>query len=260
MTHFKIATWNVNSLRVRLPQVLTWLQDVQPDVLALQEIKLQDAEFPLQAIQEAGYNAIFAGQRTYNGVAILSRKEMQHIVTDIPGLQDPQRRVLAATVDDIRILNIYIPNGESVTSEKYQYKMHWLENFDAFLQQELKQYTKLIVLGDFNIAPDDMDVHDPNLWEGKVLFSQPERKAFNQMLQNGLSDCFRRMNLAEKKFSWWDYRLNAFRRNLGLRIDHILASTSLAANCLQCMIDTAPRSWERPSDHAPVVAEFGAIR
>ncbi|OGT34977.1 MAG: exodeoxyribonuclease III [Gammaproteobacteria bacterium RIFCSPHIGHO2_12_FULL_37_14] len=253
---FKIATWNVNSLRVRLPHVLTWLNDVQPDVLALQEIKLSDPEFPFDAIQEAGYTAVCSGQRTYNGVAIISRQEVRDIVTEIPGFDDQQRRILGVTFNDIRILNIYIPNGESIVSEKYQYKLRWLKNFDSFLRDELKKYPKLIVVGDFNIAPDEIDVHDPARWQGQVLFSDLERQAFREMLQAGFSDCFRQINTTEKKFSWWDYRLNAYRRNLGMRIDHILASTALSLNCHHCSIDTAPRAWERPSDHAPVVAEF----
>src|SRR3990167_289291 len=253
---FKIATWNVNSLRVRLPHVLTWLQDMQPDALALQEIKLPDSEFPFEAIQEAGYTAVCSGQRTYNGVAIISRQAVSEVMTDFPGYEDQQRRVLGVTLNDIRILNIYIPNGESILSEKYQYKLRWLKNFDNFLKNELRKYPKLIVVGDFNIAPDEIDVHDPKLWQGQVLFSDLERQAFREMLQAGFSDCFRQMNRAEKKFSWWDYRLNAYRRNLGLRIDHILASTALSLKCHHCSIDTAPRAWERPSDHAPVVAEF----
>src|SRR3990167_575398 len=241
---FTIATWNVNSLRVRLPHVLTWLNDVQPDVLALQEIKIPDSEFPFDAIQAAGYTAVCSGQRTYNGMAIISRKDINDVITDIPHLDDHQRRILAVTVDDIRIINVYVPNGESVISEKYQYKLHWLKHLDTFLKNELKKYTKLIVLGDFNIAPDDIDVHDPKLWEGQVLFSELERNAFREMLQIGFCDCFRQINGTQKKFSWWDYRMNACRRNLGLRIDHILASFALSSQCSQCTIDIAPRAWE----------------
>jgi exodeoxyribonuclease III len=256
MTSFKIASWNVNSLRVRLPHVLTWLADVKPDVLALQETKLTDDCFPHAAILEAGYEVIFSGQKTYNGVAILSRQKTTDSVTDIPELEDAQRRVLAATVDSIRIVNLYVPNGESVTSEKYQYKLHWLKKMDAYLQHELKKYPRLVVLGDFNIAPDEIDVHDPKAWEGQVLFSERERHAFRDMLQLGFSDCFRALHPEEKNYSWWDYRMNAFKRNRGLRIDHILASKALAAKCMHCYIDKAPRTWERPSDHAPVVATF----
>lgn len=256
MTTFKIASWNVNSLRVRLPQVLAWLKDVAPNVLALQETKLPDSDFPFDSLQEAGYTTIASGQRTYNGVAILSRAPMQDSITDLPDFDDHQRRVLAVTIDDIRVLNLYVPNGESVTSEKFQYKLNWLQKFDCFLKRELEKHPKMVVLGDFNIAPHDIDVHDPKRWEGQVLFSEPERNAFNQMLQVGFHDCFRKLNPEEKNFSWWDYRLNAFKRNMGLRIDHILASSVLSAQCVRCYIDKAPRTWERPSDHAPVVAEF----
>ena len=250
----KIATWNVNSLRVRLPHVLIWLRDVNPDVLALQETKLPDTDFPFEAFREVGYSAVAVGQKTYNGVAILSRQNVTDIIMDIPHLEDPQRRVVGLTIDHTRVLNLYVPNGEKVTSEKYQYKLNWLEKLDNFLKSELIKYPKLIVLGDFNIAPYDIDVHDPKFWEGQVLFSQPERKALQTILQHGLHDRFRQLNPKEKSFTWWDYRLNAFRRNMGLRIDHIFASTSL--QCTQCYIDKVPRAWDRPSDHAPVIAEF----
>jgi exodeoxyribonuclease-3 len=254
MKKFKIATWNVNSLRVRLPHVLTWLHDVKPDVLALQETKLPDEDFPFAALAEAGYIAVASGQRTYNGVALLAHKKATDIVTDIPGLEDHQRRVLSGVVGDIRVINLYVPNGESVESEKYKYKLNWLKHLDVYLRQELKKHPKVIVLGDFNIAPQEIDVHDPKQWEGCVLFSVPERKAFQEVLGTGLVDCFRRLHPEEQAFSWWDYRLNAFKRKMGLRIDHILASSALS--CLSCQIDKAPRGWERPSDHAPVVAEF----
>lgn len=256
MTTFKIATWNVNSLRVRLPQVLSWIQSTQPDVLALQEIKMMDSDFPFAEIESIGYNGIASGQKTYNGMAILSRKKAEQIVTDIPELHDHQRRVLAVSIDDVRILNLYIPNGESVSSEKYQYKLNWLKHLDIYLQHELKTHQKMLVLGDFNIAPENIDVHDPKFWEGKVLFSDLERKAFRDMLSLGLQDCFRKHHSGEKNYTWWDYRLNAFKRNLGLRIDHILASNALARNCTTCYIDKIPRTSERPSDHTPVVAEF----
>lgn len=256
MDTFKIATWNVNSLRVRLPHVLTWLKDMQPDVLALQETKLPDADFPLAAFQEAGYFATFSGQKTYNGMAVLSRNQALNVITDIPELQDHQRRVLGVTIGDIRVLDLYVPNGDNVLSEKYQYKLNWLKMLDVFLQSELKSYPKLIVLGDFNIAPHEIDVHDPQRWEGQVLFSEPERKAFQDMLQVGLHDCFRLLHPEVAAYSWWDYRMNAYRRNMGLRIDHILASQALASSCVKCDIDKLPRTWERPSDHAPVIAEF----
>lgn len=256
MATFKIATWNVNSLRVRLPHVLTWLDEVKPDLLALQEIKLPDEEFPISAFQEAGYLSAFSGQKTYNGMAILSRQEMTNTIKDIPELQDHQRRVLGITVGDIRVLNIYVPNGDNVFSEKYQYKLNWLNKLDGFLKTELNIYSKLIVLGDFNIAPENIDVHDPKRWEGQVLFSEPERQAFKDMLHVGLKDCFRQLHPDEAAYSWWDYRMNAFKRNMGLRIDHILANTSFANTCVSCYIDNKPRAWERPSDHAPVIAEF----
>ena len=256
MPQYKIATWNVNSLRVRLPHVLTWLERVKPDILALQETKLVDADFPVDPIRAAGYEVIYSGQRTYNGMAILSRKKVLDIMTDMPALEDPQRRLLAGCIDNIRILNLYIPNGESVDSAKYQYKLHWLKNLDVFLKAELQKYPKLIVLGDFNIAPEEIDVHDPKRWEGQVLFSEPERKAFREILQLGLKDCFRQHHAALQSYSWWDYRMNAFKRNMGLRIDHILASAELASRCDHCYIDKTPRAEERPSDHAPVVAEF----
>lgn len=256
MTTFKIATWNVNSLRVRLPHVLAWLKDVQPDVVALQETKLPDTDFPYEALQEAGYFAIASGQKAYNGVAVLSRQQAENIVTDFPSFDDHQRRVLAVTINDIRILNLYVPNGQSIVSEKYQYKLNWLEKLDLFLKSELKNNPKMIVLGDFNIAPANIDVHDPKLWEGQVLFSDPERKAFYDTLKVGFHDCFRELAPDAQEFSWWDYRMNAFKRNRGLRIDHILASQPLFTNCIGCHIDKVPRKWERPSDHAPVVAEF----
>ncbi|OGT37211.1 MAG: exodeoxyribonuclease III [Gammaproteobacteria bacterium RIFCSPHIGHO2_12_FULL_38_14] len=253
---FKIATWNVNSLRVRLPHVLAWIGDVQPDVLALQEIKVPDAEFPFDAFVDAGYTAVFAGQRTYNGVAILSRKKPTEVINDFPNFHDPQRRILAITLGQLRILNLYVPNGENVLSEKYQYKLAWLNELNRFLQSESKSYSQLIVLGDFNIAPQEIDVHDPKRWEGQVLFSQKERDAFHKILEVGFEDCYRKYSPSAQKFTWWDYRLNAYKRNLGLRIDHILANKPLSSLCKKCYIDEAPRAWERPSDHAPVIAEF----
>lgn len=256
MPTIKIATWNVNSLRVRLTQVVAWLAQAKPDVLALQEIKLPDADFPIEAIREAGYEAVFAGQKTYNGVAILSRQKASHVVTDLHSFADTQRRVLAVTIDQVRILNLYVPNGESIQSEKYQYKMNWLQHLDLFLKQEIQLNPQMVIVGDFNIAPEDIDVYDPQRWAGQVLFSEPERQAFKGMLDVGFVDCFRQINPTEQCFSWWDYRMNAFKRNLGLRIDHILASSALASQCLSCHIDKTPRSSERPSDHVPVIAEF----
>ena len=252
----KIATWNVNSLNVRLPQVVAWLAAAQPDVLALQETKLIDEKFPVDEIAAAGYQSVFSGQKTYNGVAILSKRPAVEVVKDLPGLDDPQRRVLAALYGDVRVLNLYIPNGESVASDKYQYKLGWLDALVAFIAEEIKRYPKLVVLGDFNIAPDERDVYDPQIWTGKVLFSTPEREAFQRLLAAGMCDTFRLFDQEERQFSWWDYRMNAFRRNMGLRIDHILASKPLCEQCRSCVIDRQPRQNERPSDHAPVMAEF----
>ncbi len=252
----KIATWNVNSLKVRLPHVLDWLAREQPDVLALQETKTEDGNFPLAALQAAGYQACFSGQKTYNGVAVLSRQAGEAMVTDVPGLDDPQRRILAVTVGACRIVDLYVPNGSEVGSEKYGYKLDWLSRVHDWLAGELQRHSRLVVLGDFNIAPEDRDVHDADAWREKILCSTPERQAFQGLLQLGLSDAFRRFEQPEKSFSWWDYRMNGFRRNLGLRIDHILLSDPLAQQCRACRIDVEPRKLERPSDHAPVVAEL----
>jgi exodeoxyribonuclease-3 len=253
----KIASWNVNSLRVRLPQVLDWLAAQQPDVLALQETKMQDDEFPRAEIEAAGYQVLFSGQKTYNGVALLSRAPAGgDIVTDLPGLDDPQRRVLGALFGDVYVLDLYVPNGQEVGSDKYAYKLDWLEKLQAFIESQLQRTPNLVVLGDFNIAPDERDVYDPRAWENSVLFSPPERAAFQRLLGAGLVDTFRLFEQPEKSYSWWDYRMNAFRRNIGLRIDHILASAPLAAQCISSTIDRETRKLERPSDHAPVTAEF----
>lgn len=252
----KLATWNVNSLKVRLPQVLDWLTAHAPDALCLQETKLEDAKFPLAEIEAAGYHATFSGQKTYNGVAILTRQPVTEVSRGIPGFDDPQQRVIAATLTGVRVVCVYVPNGESVESDKYRYKLDWLEKLTAWLRTELPRHPSLALLGDYNIAPDDRDVHDPQAWAGKVLCSEPERAAFNALTGLGLQDTFRLFEQAEKSFSWWDYRMNAFRRKMGLRIDHILASTPLAAQCRACVIDVEPRRNERPSDHAPVTAEF----
>ena len=252
----KIATWNINSLTVRLPQVLAWLAAEQPDLLAVQETKLLDEKFPCAEIAAAGYQAVYVGQKTYNGVAIFSRQPAQDIILAVPGLEDPQRRVLAASYQGIRLINLYVPNGESVESEKFRYKLNWLEKVHAWLTLELAQYPRLVVVGDFNIAPEPRDVHDPQRWEGQVLFSAPERAVFKGLLDIGLCDTFRLFEQPEKVFSWWDYRMLGFRRNHGLRIDHILASDPLCKLCRSCRVDKGPRAHERPSDHAPVVADF----
>jgi len=252
----KLVTWNVNSLKVRLPQVLDWLAAHQPDVLCLQETKLEDVNFPVAEIAAAGYQVLFSGQKTYNGVAILSKTPASEIVTAIPGFVDVQKRVLAATIAGVRVINLYIPNGQSVDSDKYQYKLGWLEAMTAWLTDELARHPRLALLGDFNIAPDERDVHDPKAWEGQVLFSLPEREAFRRLVDLGLADSFRLFEQPEKLYSWWDYRMNAFRRNMGLRIDHILLSPALAETCKSCTIDKEARKAERPSDHAPVMVEF----
>jgi exodeoxyribonuclease-3 len=252
----KLATWNVNSLKVRLPQVLEWAGKHRPDALCLQETKLQDERFPAADIQAAGYTPLFSGQKTYNGVCIVSLDPPSETITGIPGFEDPQKRVLAATIAGVRIINIYVPNGESVESDKYQYKLRWLDAFRDWLKTELVQHPRLAVLGDFNVAPENRDVHDPAAWEGNVLVSVSERNAFKELLAAGLKDAFRLFEQPDKSFSWWDYRMNAFRRKMGLRIDHILLSEALAKTCTACTIDVEPRRNERPSDHAPVIAEL----
>jgi len=254
----KIATWNVNSIRVRLPQVLEWLKKENPDVLCLQEIKIADEDFPVAAFRDAGYQAVYAGQKTYNGVATLSRAPADGIVSSLPGADGDQKRLLATVVGGVRVVNVYVPNGEEVGSEKYSYKLSWLKALEKFIARELKSHPRLALLGDYNIAPEERDVHDPKLWEGHVLFSDKERAAFKGLIRLGLTDVFRQFDQPEKSFSWWDYRANAFPRNNGLRIDHILCSPALAAECHACRIDHEPRQHERPSDHAPVIAEFHA--
>jgi exodeoxyribonuclease-3 len=252
----KIATWNVNSLKVRLGQVLDILAAQGPDVLCLQETKTEDANFPVADIRAAGYQAVFCGQRTYNGVAILCRAEPESTAFGMAGLDDPQKRVIASTISGVRVICVYVPNGESVESDKYKYKLDWLARLNVWLKQELLEHPKLAVLGDFNVAPEDRDVHDPKVWEGKVLFSEPEKAAFENLIALGLVDCFRLFDQPEKSYSWWDYRMNAFKRNLGLRIDHILLSPELARRCRSCTIDRDLRARDRPSDHAAVIAEL----
>jgi exodeoxyribonuclease-3 len=253
----KLATWNVNSLKVRLPQVIEWAARHRPDVLCLQETKLQNEHFPAAELRAAGYESLANGQKTYNGVAILSRAAATDSVTAIPGFSDEQKRVLAATIGGVRVICAYVVNGESVESEKYQYKLRWLAAFHAWLRQELTQFPRLAVLGDYNIAPEDRDVYDPVAWEGKVLCSKPEREALSGLAGIGLKDAFRLFEQPDRSFTWWDYRMNAFRRKMGLRIDHILLSEELAKRCTACTIDIEPRKNERPSDHAPVIAEIG---
>lgn len=252
----KIATWNVNSLNVRLPHVLEWLSANDPDVLALQEIKQVTEAFPAEALSEIGYQSIASGQKTYNGVALISKKSAANIVTDFPGFEDPQRRILAATVDGVRVVNLYVPNGQYVGSEKYAYKLGWLAALHGFLDDELSRHENLVVLGDFNIAPADADVYDPERWGGDILCSPAERSALRDLIDLGMTDVYREFDQPEKSFSWWDYRAAGFRRNAGLRIDLILTSASMTEVCSKSYIDKEPRAWERPSDHTPVVAEF----
>jgi exodeoxyribonuclease III len=254
----KIATWNVNSLKVRLPHLQDWLLSAQPDVIALQETKTEDANFPQIAIQEAGWNVVFAGQKTYNGVALISRQPASDVVYGIPDFADEQKRVIAASFGNVRVIGAYVPNGQSLDSDKYQYKLNWLTAFKDYLQVTLKRWPNTVVVGDYNIAPEDRDVHDPKAWEGAVLVSPAERAAFQALLDLGFRDGMRLFEQADQTYTWWDYRAAGFRRNLGLRIDHILVSETLVPLCIACEVDKAPRKLERPSDHAPVWAEFKA--
>ncbi len=272
----RIAAWNVNSLKVRLPHVLRWLQDQeskkQPiDALCLQELKLTDDKYPHQELEAAGYFSLAAGQKTYNGVAIIVRKAaLAPIASDaatsflkpirnIPANTDEQQRILAATIPfagtkPIRLVSAYFPNGQSPDSDKFIYKLDWLSKLQTWLTEELQQNQRLALLGDFNIAPADADVHDPKAWEGQNLVSPPERNAFQELINLGLSDSFRMFEQAPKTFSWWDYRMMGFRRNAGMRIDHILLSEDLKEKCTASVVDKEPRTWEQPSDHAPVIA------
>jgi exodeoxyribonuclease-3 len=247
----------VNSLNVRLPHVLAWCDAAAPDILALQETKLTDDRFPAEPLREAGYHSVFSGQKTYNGVAILSREPARDVVTDIPGLDDPQRRILAATIGEVRLVNLYVVNGSEVGSEKFDYKLDWLAKVTDWLAGEIGAHSNLVVVGDFNIAPDDRDVYDPEAWREKILCSTPEREALGRILDLGLEDTFRLFEQEERVFSWWDYRMNMFRRKLGLRIDLVLASAAMARRCTASYVDIEPRRQERPSDHAPAIAEFG---
>lgn len=260
----KLATWNVNSLKVRLPQVLQWLQENPVDALCLQELKMADEFFPLQAFNELGFQAQWAGQKTYNGVAIITRDQSTDVQRNIPGFEDPQQRVLAVTlpspVGDIRVISAYCPNGQAVGSDKYQYKLAWFAALHKWLESEMQTYPRLAILGDYNVAPADADVHDPAKWEGDVLVSEPERNAFNQLLALGLTDAFRLFPQEPQTFTWWDYRRFAFRRNAGLRIDHVLLSEELKAYCSACIVDKGPRANEQPSDHTPVVASLDFTR
>jgi exodeoxyribonuclease-3 len=254
----KLATWNVNSLKVRLPHVLQWLADNPVDVLCLQETKTIDEKFPVAEIVAAGYHVAFTGQKTYNGVAILSKYAITEILKNIPAFEDEQQRIIAATIEGVRVICAYVPNGQAVDSDKYQYKLRWLDGLHTWLSKECKTHPQIAVLGDYNIAPEDRDVHDPVAWQGQVLVSEPERAALQRLCALNLTDAFRLFEQPEKLYSWWDYRQMAFRRNRGLRIDLILLSPALVARCSACVIDKAPRKWEQPSDHTPVVATIEA--
>ena len=248
----KFASWNVNSLNVRLPHVERWCAEAQPDVLALQETKQEDAKFAAAALEAAGYQSAFSGQKTYNGVAIFARHPLIDVQHGIVGFDDPQRRIISATVGDVRVVNLYVVNGQSIGSEKYAYKLDWLAKVTAFLAEEIRRHPRLVVMGDFNIAPDDRDVHDPAAWHEQVLCSTPERDALQRVLDLGLVDSFRQFTEDSGHYSWWDYRQAAFRRDLGMRIDLILISEALRPRCRTAGIDREPRTWERASDHTPV--------
>lgn len=252
----KIASWNVNSLRVRLPHLLDWLKANPVDVIGLQELKLQDEQFPHAELQALGYHCVSHGQKTYNGVALLARQPPADVVRDMPEYRDDHKRVIAASFGDTRVVSVYVPNGQAVGSEKYAYKLRWLSELRGHLLAELARFPRLAVVGDFNVAPTDADVHDPAAWDGQVLCSEPERAAFRALLDLGLQDAFTLFPRPAQPYTWWDYRQGAFRRNLGLRIDHVLLSAALAGECSSFQIDTAPRRFERPSDHAPVTAEI----
>jgi len=260
-TPFKIASWNVNSLKVRLPHVLMWLDKTKTDILVLQETKTTDDNFPQQDIEDAGYNVVYQGQKTYNGVAILCKKELliEDVMMDIPNLDDPQRRILAATINGIRILDLYVVNGSEVGSEKFDYKLDWMEKVTDFIAEQANKYPQFVVLGDFNIAPTDRDVHNPKSWKDKILCSKPERNGLQRIYDIGFVDTFRQFEQEDETYSWWDYRSGGFDKNMGLRIDLVLASTKLSEQCTASYIDPEPRGWERPSDHAPAVAEFRNI-
>jgi exodeoxyribonuclease-3 len=253
----QLATWNVNSLNVRLPHLLRWLDENPVDIICIQETKLTDDKFPVAQLEEAGYQVAFSGQKTYNGVGILSRLPMSDVVRNNPLYPDAQQRILAATIGGMRIVCAYVPNGQAVDSDKYVYKLGWMASLRDWLASELAHHPDMAVLGDYNVAPEDRDVHDPAAWEGEVHVSPAERAAFRALLDLGFTDSYRLFDQPEKNFSWWDYRMLRFQKNQGLRIDHVLLSATLAARCTGCVIDRAPRKWQQPSDHAPVIATLG---
>lgn len=255
----KVATWNVNSLRVRLNHVLNWLTTNQPDILALQETKINDDQFPIDEFHKIGYEVSYSGQKTYNGVATLSRFPITTLGVDLHDYTDDQRRLLITQINGITVLNIYVPNGSSLESEKYSYKLDWLNHLQQTIATLLQETEQLIVLGDFNIAPTDEDVHDPRIWQNNILVSPAERQAFQALLDLGLKDSIRLFEQKNDCFSWWDYRAGSFEQNHGLRIDHILVSEALAYVCYEARVDTMPRALERPSDHTPVVCDFNIV-
>lgn len=256
----KIATWNVNSLNVRLPHVISWLTENQPDILCLQETKQVNEKFEHDAFSAIGYHSYHNGQKTYNGVAIISKKELNNINFNLPNFEDPQKRIISGILtnnnESIYIVSAYIPNGQAVDSDKFIYKMNWLNKFSEWVEKLTKKYDEIILTGDFNIAPEDNDCHDPDAWIGQNLVSPGEREAFKNILKIGFHDSYRKINPDLKEYSWWDYRMAGFRRNLGMRIDHILVSTKMVPNITHSYIDKKPRKLERPSDHTPVVTEI----
>ncbi len=253
---FSVATWNVNSIRARQEHLEKWLNAQRPDYLALQETKIQDPDFPHDSFTDVGYSAAVSGQKSYNGVAVLSREPIEAVATEIPGFSDPQRRILGVATQHGYVLNLYVPNGAAVGTEKYAYKLTWLQALTDWLPALIAQYGRVVVVGDFNIAPDDRDVHDADKWRGKILCSEPERGSLQKIMATGFVDIFRNFVEVNGHYSWWDYRAGAFRRDHGLRIDLILASAALATRAHRCEIDREPRAWQRPSDHAPVIAHF----
>ena len=256
----KIATWNVNSLNVRLPHVISWLTENQPDILCLQETKQVNEKFEHDAFSAIGYHSYHNGQKTYNGVAIISKKELNNINFNLPNFEDPQKRIISGILtnnnESVYIVSAYIPNGQAVDSDKFIYKMNWLNKFSEWVEKLTKKYDEIILTGDFNIAPEDNDCHDPDAWIGQNLVSPGEREAFKNILKIGFHDSYRKINPDLKEYSWWDYRMAGFRRNLGMRIDHILVTTKMVPNITHSYIDKKPRKLERPSDHTPVVTEI----
>jgi exodeoxyribonuclease-3 len=255
----KLATWNINSLTVRLPQVLDWLQANPVDVLALQELKMTDDKFPADAFAQAGYCAQWFGQKTYNGVALISRSPAEQVVKNIPGFDDDMSRVITATVDGVRVIGAYFPNGQAPGSDKFEYKMEWLKGLRTWVKAELATHPKLVLMGDYNITFDDSDVWDPEGLRDQIHCTEEERYHLRALIALGLHDSYRLFEQPAKSYSWWDYRDFGFRRNRGLRIDHILVSTALKPLVTSCVIDKLPRQNERPSDHAPVVVEIKTL-